>query len=139
MSRNKLLLAIVLIIVAIGCLVAVNLTAITIADIQYGDWAKITHPDGTFFYVSWADHMSDEETRKQHAAAMEENGFKLERVTGYGVRISKMSSMQKKPSTGRIHLFDTEETAIRFAKENGIPDERIIVSNQDSEGLQPRP
>ena len=136
MSKNHLLLTIVLIIIAIGYLVTNNLTAITIANIQYGDWEKITNPDGSFFYVSWTDQMSNTEIEEQHQAWLVENGLKSERVTGYGVRISRLHKIWKKLTKGRTHLFDTEETAIRFAKENDIPDEQIIMSNWPSEDVR---
>ena len=32
-----------------------------------------------------------------------------------------------------MHLFDTEKTAIRFAKENDIPDKQIIISDQNTD------
>ncbi len=129
MSKKNLLWINVLIILAIGYLVADNRTAITIADIQCGDWAKITNSDGTFFYTSWTDHMLDKEMKNKHQAWLEENGLKIERVTGYGVRISRIHKIRDKRTEGRMHLFDTEETAIRFAKESDIPDKQIIMSN----------
>ncbi|VGO15674.1 hypothetical protein PDESU_04259 [Pontiella desulfatans] len=129
MSKNKLLLFIALIIIGMGTLVVVNHTAVTVADIHHGDWARITHSDGTLSYAPWKAHMSDGAA----VASMEKDGFTLEQVTGYGVRISKRSGLHKKAGKGRIHLFDTLETAIRFAKENSIPDQRILRSGDGGE------
>ncbi len=129
MSNKKLFWINILIIIAIGYLVADNLTTITTANIKYGHWAKITNPDGTFFYTSWTDHMSEKEMKKQHEAWLEENELTIERVTGYGVRISRSHRIRKKLTEGNMHLFDTEETAIRYAKENDIPDKWITISN----------
>ena len=139
MSKKTLFWINVLILIAIGCLVSVNITAITIADIQYGDWAKITNSEGTFFYTSWTDDMSDEQIKKQYQAQLDEGGLKIERVTGYGVRISRIHKIRKKLTAGRMHLFDTEKTAIRFAKENDIPDKQIIISVQNTDFMAKPP
>jgi regulator of protease activity HflC (stomatin/prohibitin superfamily) len=127
MKKNHLLLLIILIIAIIGLVVFENLTAITIAEIQYGEWEKTTQADGTIFYTPWHDFTADKKAMEQHEKWAKENQLKIERVTGYGVQILRIHKIQKKPIPERLHLFSTQETAIRFAKESGIPTSRIIL------------
>ena len=127
MNRNFLLLLIILIMAIMGFVVFENLTATTVADIQYGDWERITKANGTIFYASWRDFSTNEKAKKEHEQWLEKNQLKAERVTGYGVRILRIHKIQKKPIAGRVHLFDTKETAIQFAKESDIPTSRIIL------------
>lgn len=129
MSKNNYLLIIVATILAIGGLVAFNLTATTIAEIRYGDWAGFEYPDGTLSYASWTENVSIEANSEPERYSGG-HGLSVKRITGYGVRISRTHQLRKSIAEGTLHLFDSEEAALRFVKENGIPDEQIIVSGR---------
>ncbi|HEY5653648.1 MAG TPA: hypothetical protein VIR63_04690 [Pontiella sp.] len=124
LTQNKLLWINILILMVIGYFAADSLTCTTIADIQHGIWRKITNPDGTFFYSEWPKDLQDEQV-KQHQAWLQNEGLTMEQVSGYGLRIKKIHKLTPMRSASRMHLFDTEAAAIRFAKENGLPDSRI--------------
>jgi hypothetical protein len=110
MSKNKLFLINIAIIMVIGLFVADSLTISREADIQFDEWAQHTNEDGTLFYSTWG-------TQSSLAGS---------KVIGFGVQISRVHNLRRKVVPGPIHLFDSQESAIRFALESDIPRDKII-------------
>lgn len=136
-SSNILIMVIVAAVIGVLTFFKLDLSLGTErADIQYGNWQRMTFEDGTIHNNAWIDFDAlppgekMDTAKREYKAALQAQGIHTEKITGYGLKVSRKHKFSRKSSAGKTHIFDTEAAAVRYAKEMGIPTRHIHTSNQ---------